>query len=57
MKKKGTVSVFERNLERNSDYCIASLRNVVTLNVKRELNEVNKVLSYLKVRKLDDAKI
>ena len=57
MKKKGTVSVFERNLERNSDYCIASLRNVVTLNVKRELNEVNKVLSYLKVKKLDDAKI
>lgn len=57
MKKKGTVSVFERNLERNNDYCIASLRNVVTLNVKRELNEVNKVLSYLKVRKLDHAKI
>ena len=43
-------------LKENNDYCIPSLRNKDTLKVKRDWNEVNTVLSCLKVKNLDYVK-
>ena len=43
-------------MKESSDYCIPSLQNVDTLKVKRELDEVNKVLSCLKDKNFNDVK-